>query len=1441
MVEAFLWWLFTFLLTDYFRPDLPEVTAQGEGDFQAPTATEGRKIPQVPGGTVRIKGPNVLWQGDWDAEPITIETGVVFKRDEVVGYKYKIALALGQFIGRCYGISGIWIGDDKVWDYVEDNSSVIATVVDLDLPDLFGGEKSGGGFQGRIRCFTGSNSQPVSSFLASRVPLQSAWPGLTYIMLTDSTETEGAIIGESNTLRDLYIEFQTHSTIAQGGLGNELGLLSDKHIIGRDANPVSVAYRVLNSSDWGINTNEINVGNFQTVADTCYTEGIGFSMTIDSEQEAYKVIDDIEKHIDGYIGPNPTNGLIEIKLARYDYDPATEFQANTTNIKALSNYSKPEWPQTQNEVKVRFANRDKHYKDDHAVAQDMAARIITNRPQSATVRYPGIRDPAVANRVVSRLSRTYFWPKAKFEMTMDRTAYGIRPGDVVVVTHPDINAVNLITRVIRVRTGDPIKQEVKLDVIVDVFRDEVGLQAAPPQTEYEPPPSNPVAFGTQSPIEFKHITPPRFLLRALGVEEEARPFLALERIKPNTSWEFNFRTRGTPFGGNFSPVSGWFSGGEVSTFASKGYLRTDMPQLQANVNDGTASTANGGGMFVDGPLSAVVGSYTPQNTADQTGTAVISPDTSQEEWVTFKTAVVDGAGIECTGMIRALGHKAQKKHFAGEPVYFINTNAAGPYLMENPRPDQTDDAYSMQIQIATKAPGGTSSFVNTSEFAIRYDLIKNYPDAPVRISIYDPNGTTQWGGNWFPDGVFIEADRIYQTNNPSIAGFYITGRYRRTDVVNATFAANGYRDDYSYGTNMNADMKPTLHWWIYNLDVTPNPTQGTDAVLSGTNTTADDLDNSSFVNWTDIHAAIDAGENIPAHGSFNARFELAYSNQGSPIVDGVLSGVLSDFVRVDNTLDYTHAPTHPIARFYTKVLLHFNSTVDGATTASDASLYYAPVTFSGNASIRTNTSPQPSPTPSPELPPNIVGSGFLEIIPDTVSPNPSPGTWVEVADVSPRQFADIDVKDPGMTIQFKVWFTEAPGASTGEYPLVTKWRESDNERQFWVGMVNNTLTLRWSLNGTTVTSNSDAARTWNAGQWYDVVVDVTNELQWSSQCRIFYWRDGAFLGIDFPSQSLGGPLHDSQAPLRIGADGDGNQCPATVYLDEVRILETKPYRIGFTPSTDPFPGNEYAMPLLMTFQNATVGARSGTTDDGTGHVMHFGTNDPGSPQTQIVEDSPFTSSPASTSPSGKALYCSGAATASGFEYVGGVWLENTGGADANGPLFNVGTGAFSWELFVKFHTIPSSNWAEGSALIGCYHRTGAAPWWDYWWTFTNSNQMQFAYLNSSNVQEINVTAPPVSPFVTEQWYHCAVCRDDSNNFAMFMDGQRIHYTSPMPNFNLLHHDSGKVGIGRFYVVSTGSFGRYRASHATITNVRMLNGSTAYDPNQATLTIPTDYF
>jgi hypothetical protein len=101
--------------------------ASALGDFQQPTAEEGRVIPVVHG-TVELKGPNVTWYGDLKAKPIKSfglpwwAGGLLFP-SKVLGYKYfmgmQLVLCHGPVdalvsVGFVQNQSGVHVGDGQV-------------------------------------------------------------------------------------------------------------------------------------------------------------------------------------------------------------------------------------------------------------------------------------------------------------------------------------------------------------------------------------------------------------------------------------------------------------------------------------------------------------------------------------------------------------------------------------------------------------------------------------------------------------------------------------------------------------------------------------------------------------------------------------------------------------------------------------------------------------------------------------------------------------------------------------------------------------------------------------------------------------------------------------------------------------------------------------------------------------------------------------------------------------------------------------------------------------------------------------------------------------------------------------------------------------------------------------------------------------------------------
>jgi len=1363
-------WAVSFLISDYFRPRLPEQDPSGAGDFQAPTATEGRKVPQIVGGTVKVLGPNTLYSGDWEAEPVTVETGIVFKEDETVGYLYRIGLALGQFQGEAAGMTAIFMGDDKIWDYVDDNGGVPGLVADINLPDLFGGETKGGGFVGRVRAFNGASGQPVSSYLLSKNPLQSAWPSFCYVVITDFAETAGAEIGESNALRDIRVEWQTYDTVANGGLGDNLSLGNDHHIIGRDYNPICAAINVVTNPDYGLSLGEINYTNFQAAAETCWNEGIGYSNIIDNEVEAKAVLNEIEKHIDGYFGTNPTTGLLEVTLARQGYTPAAEFQATEDNIKDIIDYAKPEWPQTKNEVKIRFINREKNYNDDHAVAQDMAGRLITGRPQSITIRFPGLRTAAAANAVVARVSRTYFWPLAKFGLEMDRTAYAVRPGDVVMVTHPDIAAVDLPTRCTRISVGDPVKQTIRVDVVQDVFGAELGTQSAPVPSGHVPPTSTPVVIG----VHYATMAP-RWLMEINSVTLEPRLLFLVGRDNPNTAYSLGYETRAAFGSGAYSNI--FAPGGPITPFTRYGVLTSPLIQLNsAAVNNATTSDVLGGGFDVDGPnLSSTVGSYSP--TTAFNGLAIINPGQPNEEFVAIKTITSRTGGITCSAVYRGVGDTAIQAHAQGEPVFFIDT---GVYMQPYARPGDFNFglAYKL-VPIAQGTTGADPGYGNETQVTDR-GYVKPYP--PTGLTI-----TSLHASNWFPPGI-IDMSYPDSISAPTDSGLFGQILNRRFDQANAIYGAGSYDDVGAVlAVNTFTDVDPTLNWWIYDLDATPSPVQGTDAVASGTILGLNDRTNAYAIPQSELF------DKLGLTSPFNGRFEFMWSNEIT--LDEVVADNLSRPLYLDRVVNFLPNPEGYDVVAETVLLLHMEG-FDRTTQFIDYSPYAHTVTRGGDAEVDTDVAEDTG-----------MGPGSLILDPA------SPIEYLEVPDHSAFNFA----VDPGYTIQCRVQFTETP---SGDTPLVTKWETSGSQRQFWFGLVGTTLQFRHSVDGSAQLLETTVAKTWTPGVWYDIAVTV-----WPA--NVYFFVNGVFSERETMTWT---DAFNSTAPVRIGADGDGTAIAQTVNIDEVRILAKPFYKAPYTKNVVPYPGRDVYQPLLALFNNAEDLDSTYVTEDPNHQTLQFSAL----ATTKIdASDACF-----STSPLSKSLYIGGTSGSNAsFDNQDGVRVNQSGSAGTLARNWDFAYRDWTIELFVKLEVPPASQPNGSIVLISKYNR-GPFPFLEWYLYITKSASPTLNFVHRSPTA---IDKSAISPTLTESplsgvWYHVAVCRKDGI-VSLFWNGNRV--AQNLTDFigrDMSNLHPANVCLGRLEVQNGND---HSSMQGWLDNVRVLNGVAAYDG--ATYTIPTSYF
>lgn len=119
---------------------------------------------------------------------------------QVVGYKYYAGLmvALGNRIEKFVAIRP----DNRKW--IEIGSTTNESVI-IDEPDLFGGDKAEGGFQGVIDVHLGADNQLKNQYLASKEsPIVSAYPNLSYLVYRGASGDKGFhLVSMSGMLKEV--------------------------------------------------------------------------------------------------------------------------------------------------------------------------------------------------------------------------------------------------------------------------------------------------------------------------------------------------------------------------------------------------------------------------------------------------------------------------------------------------------------------------------------------------------------------------------------------------------------------------------------------------------------------------------------------------------------------------------------------------------------------------------------------------------------------------------------------------------------------------------------------------------------------------------------------------------------------------------------------------------------------------------------------------------------------------------------------------------------------------------------------------------------------------------------------------------------------------------------------------------------------------------------
>lgn len=375
--------------------------------------------------------------------------------DTTIGYRYFMGMHLAICKGPDTELLEIFVGERSAWT----GNITTNQTIQINAPDLFGGEKKEGGVQGAVDVELGGPTQGKNSYLqtqlGSDVP---AFRGVLCLVLKQVYLT-----AMSRYPKPWAIKVKRPAAT---------GWYDTARFIGESANGAHIIYECLTDHDYGLGISPglINNSSFQAVADTLLAEGFGLSLLFSKQIPIEKFIQNILTHISAvlYTDKNTGNFILTLIRAPTSGELAAALQLNETNIVSLNSFERPSFAEMINEVVITFRPQG-DFKDRSIAVQDLASVQAQNGIISQTVHFPGIDNENIAARVAQRELKQYSTPLAKVSVTVNREAWQVSPGDIVKLDWSDYGLIGMIIRVLSIDYGTLTQGTITIEGSEDIY------------------------------------------------------------------------------------------------------------------------------------------------------------------------------------------------------------------------------------------------------------------------------------------------------------------------------------------------------------------------------------------------------------------------------------------------------------------------------------------------------------------------------------------------------------------------------------------------------------------------------------------------------------------------------------------------------------------------------------------------------------------------------------------------------------------------------------------------------------------------------------------------------------------------------------------------------------------------------------------------------------
>ena len=404
-----------------------------------------------------------------------------------IGYRHFMGLYMGESHTSDY-LSAVEVGGEVAWEGELVGSGTIHIV----KPQLFGGDKKEGGIAGLLTVRQGEPDQMPDAYLQSQVP--GPWPAARGLCTTVFNGQVGAMNPYIKLWKKRWGRFLAgwstpvwHPELVK---------------IGRGMNPIHIIYQCLTDIEWGLgfSTSMIDEASFLLAAQTLYDEGFGLCLPYRRSEQIGNYIAIVNNHIAGQWAHDPQLNKITYRLFRDDYDVATLPLLDETNIVKLESWQQAVLDGSTNEITV--VGRDPvTNKDMSATYQNLANVQAQGRVIAEKKQFPGLWNADLLQRVAARECAVASTMLSKIRVTVKRSVWGIKRGDVYALSWARKGVVRMPVRVLEVDEGTRTDSKIGLVLTQDLAGMAQTSYIKPIVSSWTPPDTSPKPLPAQALYE----------------------------------------------------------------------------------------------------------------------------------------------------------------------------------------------------------------------------------------------------------------------------------------------------------------------------------------------------------------------------------------------------------------------------------------------------------------------------------------------------------------------------------------------------------------------------------------------------------------------------------------------------------------------------------------------------------------------------------------------------------------------------------------------------------------------------------------------------------------------------------------------------------------------------------------------------------------------------